>query len=380
MKKVSWLKQTLILSIALNGVLFGLIFYFLVRENPLHLSYKPTTPIDTEFTPLAPSLLDRLHALSYDHLVELLSDQRPVEQGYRVCDFAAGALVTFYDFDLARALNKVDYPGRSWDMDEMPFVLFPGLTDEDFESLIYFAQTESYPFTPKGLLEKIERDEHNRELLTTFCHTPPFILLETLFARTKLPITKGTLLTLVREGGWEPLELFHRQQQATCDLSDLARRQLLLSYIDAGAKTAAYLMLITDFDHAIAHLPDEKIASILDLIDTQTQESLKFAQTLATSPRNDPIRAKAYSLLTSYGGEEIAGRYVPRPGVGELRPAFRQAPPAAPDPRTHIIQPGESLWLIARKYDLSIERLMEANNLSSTTIRPGKVLNIPLEP
>jgi len=376
-KKSRWLLQTLILSAALNVVLVGIFFYFLIRENPLHFSFQPKEDIKVEKTPLSPSFLGRLQALSFDHLVELLSDQRMVEQGYRVCDFAAAALATFYDFDVPRALGKRQLPIRKWLFDETTFTLYPGLKEPDFATLIIFAQTERFPFTTKGLLQRIETSERDTQLLTYFCHTPEFILLERLFARTGLPISKGTLLGMVREGGWERFVSFYERQEQRSDFSDKTRQKLLVKYVESGSKTAAYLLLITDPEYALKQLEDRHVAQMLELIDVKTKEATHFAQALATSPRSDEVRERAFRRLAEYCGDEVAGRYVPRPSEGNLRPVFRESPPAAPAPSTHIIQPGESLWLIARKYNISIELLMEVNHLQSTTIRPGQTLKIP---
>jgi membrane-bound lytic murein transglycosylase D len=47
------------------------------------------------------------------------------------------------------------------------------------------------------------------------------------------------------------------------------------------------------------------------------------------------------------------------------------------DEAEHMVREGESLWEIARRYDLSVEALSEANGLSGSTIRPGQKLRIP---
>ena len=44
--------------------------------------------------------------------------------------------------------------------------------------------------------------------------------------------------------------------------------------------------------------------------------------------------------------------------------------------RKHIVEKGESLWSIAKKYDLKIETIIWANDLESATIYPGQELTI----
>jgi soluble lytic murein transglycosylase-like protein len=57
----------------------------------------------------------------------------------------------------------------------------------------------------------------------------------------------------------------------------------------------------------------------------------------------------------------------------------RQAVPA-PAPRpSHVVQPGESLWLISQRYGLTLNALVGANRLRATSvIVPGQVLVLPL--
>ena len=37
----------------------------------------------------------------------------------------------------------------------------------------------------------------------------------------------------------------------------------------------------------------------------------------------------------------------------------------------YVAKPGDSLWKIARMFHTSVERIMELNHLSDSTIRPG---------
>ncbi|AWN16632.1 LysM peptidoglycan-binding domain-containing protein [Salinisphaera sp. LB1] len=61
---------------------------------------------------------------------------------------------------------------------------------------------------------------------------------------------------------------------------------------------------------------------------------------------------------------------VPRPGSHE------SAPPAEPA-QTYVVQSGDTLWHIARRYSVSVASLKRANGASVATLRPGQKIRIP---
>lgn len=326
MQKNRWIAQILILSATLNVVLLSIFFYFVVCDNPLHFAYRPKEELIFDVPPLDSALLNELRFASFEELVERLVDERKIPEGHRVQDLALGILAASHDFDVARGLGKVAVAKRQWKWEEGSMVLFVGLKKEDFVSLQAFARSEKWPLTPKGLYTCIQLQgiaNCDPELVSFFCHTTPFLFLETLLARSERPIPKRKVLELALECGWDKINFYLEAQLAESDFSPQLRETFLLDAINAGSKTA-----------------------------------------LALLSRIDP-------------GIEIAGHFYEKPGLKTLRPTFRETPPAAPDPRTHIVQPGESLWLIAQRYHISIAKIVEANQLSSDTIRTGQLLKIP---
>ncbi|MGN8197804.1 LysM peptidoglycan-binding domain-containing protein [Salinisphaera sp. RV14] len=61
---------------------------------------------------------------------------------------------------------------------------------------------------------------------------------------------------------------------------------------------------------------------------------------------------------------------VPHPGSHE------SAPPAEPT-QTYVVQSGDTLWHIARRYSVSVASLKRANGASVATLRPGQKIRIP---
>lgn len=60
--------------------------------------------------------------------------------------------------------------------------------------------------------------------------------------------------------------------------------------------------------------------------------------------------------------------------------ANQNVPSPSPNPDTiqYVVQPGDSLWLIARKYGTTVAAIQKLNNLTGDLIRVGQVLTIPV--
>ncbi|MGC6464121.1 MAG: LysM peptidoglycan-binding domain-containing protein [Akkermansiaceae bacterium] len=67
-----------------------------------------------------------------------------------------------------------------------------------------------------------------------------------------------------------------------------------------------------------------------------------------------------------------AGTYTPVPA-----PAPAPAPAAAAG--QHMIQKGDTLWGISRRYGVTVEAIQQANGLTDTNIIEGKTLVIPAQ-
>ncbi|MGC2630337.1 MAG: peptidoglycan DD-metalloendopeptidase family protein [Rhodomicrobium sp.] len=117
-------------------------------------------------------------------------------------------------------------------------------------------------------------------------------------------------------------------------------------------------------------------------------------QTVAVAP-GDTV----YTLARRYGvtvdmiarANGLTTVYV-RPGTKLFIPradptSYAQAPVHAPGsqtaacsgPHCHVVQPGDTLWTIARAHGLTSAQLAEANNLRDRALRPGQALIIPGE-
>ncbi len=207
----------------------------------------------------------------------------------RFCIRSVGQLSRFRR---GKGVQKGPLPQKMWRFEEGLFLLFPNLESADFEKLRRFAHHQKWPYTARGLFKKMASqgiEGSDPELVQFFCHTPHFILLETLFARTRQPIQRKTLLALALESGWEELERYYREQHRRCSFSTQTRRTYLLKALARHSSTAATLLLLTDAEFALHELNDRQVAALLDLLPSHSPRTLQFAQHVASSPRGDTV-------------------------------------------------------------------------------------------
>lgn len=66
-----------------------------------------------------------------------------------------------------------------------------------------------------------------------------------------------------------------------------------------------------------------------------------------------------------------------RPSSASSSATARRSEGTSSSARTHTVEDGETLWGIARRYEVTVDAVREANEMDSETIRPGQALRIP---
>jgi LysM repeat protein len=454
----------LIISGALNIALAGLFFYWIIKERPPTPYYelKPAATQEQQGSLAtdknSAELIEEFKQISFESLLNALTNSQHVENGYTQRDIALASLVAFHHFDLERALAHWPLPSqkrtiiyyRHKDGQKIPLNIYPGLTEIHFKEILSFIQTERWPFKNKGLFLMLQKKQ-DPSLVDAFCITPEFLSVELLFARGEYAVDKTELLQMLLEGDWNHLSAFAEHQKASQDLSNPHRQRFLLDYIEKNSKTAAHLLLKIEGNSASIRLDDAHVILLLDLLQDKTPEAEQFAINLLTSPRSDAVWQKAAAQLYRYAGEPFPEKYQhhaalkrfityqketaaapqkidlekpkmsPPPLTQPTKPkltapaAISVRPPLVPtNPKksviaeskpiphplpnkrplissiphrlpsslkaaesTYIVQEGDSLWKIAKRYNLDINKLRSYNQLDNDTLKPGKTLRIP---
>jgi hypothetical protein len=209
-----------------------------------------------------------------------------------------------------------------------------------------------------------------------------------LFHRGEISIEKKELLKVICEGNWVLLSDFVEQQRVAQDLSSSTRQRFLLNYLEFGSQSAAYLLLKTDNDFAIRKLDDRYTILMLKLLRDKTPDAEKFALAQLKSPRSDVVLKLAKKRLYAYSGKPlplttspisklITGKLPLNKVLPLKKKASLPSPPLGSQNRSYIVQDGDSLWKISRRFNIQIDSLKKANHLESDLLKPGTLLKIP---
>lgn len=405
-RRTKWLTQALIISGALNIGLLATFIYFVLqdKQQSLAIESKPAMKEKSISTASNEQFLRAYSFLPYPELLLRLENKDPIEEGLTKRDLALACLAAFHHFNLERALGGIHLQKRMIllhhpeSSESMEVSVFPGLADFHFQAILQYARTEKWPFTSQGLFYEIKRSlkPHDPSLLEAFYLSSEFHAVQTLFTKSGLPLSFEKLIDLICQGDWEVLADLATSQKQALDLSVQRRRVFLLHYLDHHSPLAAELLLRTDREYAVKHLSDTHILTLLDVLHEKTSELEIFAKELLLSPRTDAVRKRAATTLYTLAHEplpepydypQVLARFAPQSSISarQTDPQILAHVPSglkhsAEDfskKRVHTVEPGDSLWKIARKYHVTVEEIMKVNDLETERLRLGRQLQIP---
>jgi len=354
------LVHALIISVALNLGLLATFITFIIKEKKIETLIQTKAPSKTvgkraSLSHSNAAVLEEYEKLSFAKLIQELDNEELVEQGYRKRDLALACLVAYHHFDLQRSLPGMEFQKRafSYSNGEKIIELFPGLDQERFQVIHYFARAEVWPLTSEGLYEEMKHRRENvpRSLREAFFLSKEFFTIERAFSRLPFVFTRETLLSLLLEGNWALVKRAAAETVAhpAGEIPDIGA--FLAGF--ENSKLAAYLLVALDPDHPYLQFSNEKLESFIELLDQRTVESELFLNRLASSARSDHLREMAAQRIQSWGSQVTVSS------------------------QEYVVQKGDSLWSVSRHFDVSMEKIREANQLRSDVLTPGQRLRIP---
>ncbi len=345
----------LMVSGAINVALVFLCLYFALKPPQIQID-RPisTVEIPAAYEKTNGEVLRNFRKLPFEDLVEKLQDQTLIENGYSVRDLALSALVNSYSLDIERAVGKLPADrslviGKRSNGSYLTVKVFPGLNDSSFEKIAFFIQTEKWPQNPQGLYQLLKKQTPPYEptLVLSFSMTPQFGFIQKLMRGEGGP-TQEELLQLVLESDWKTLEELTLRKETGAAI----RQQFLLRLITKKSKIAAKIFLKTDGVYAAFRLDDLHLITLLELMEDGSPHAELLRRRILASPRSDAVMAAAKK-----GGS-------PR----KTEVPFKES--------VYIVQEGDNLWKISRKFRVDVEKIKKQNRLESDKLKPGTSLRL----
>lgn len=405
LKQIRSLTLALFLSAAINVVLVAFIFYWAVTDRPPTPYCEVAQPLQPKQRPQGLSvtnshLIRTYKALPFEQLQLKLQKKALVEDGYSERDLALAVLVAYFDFDVEKAFQGRAAPlQKRWIQvgeEKEPIQIYPGLSDLDYAELVNYVNHEKWPFKTKGLFSFLKQPEYQNDssLVEAFCQTKEFKTILRLF--TQFPVEQERIASLFLQSDYASfLSLVERVRKQAESLPEV-RQRLLISSLQSGVKPASQLLLQTDYEFALKRLSDPSVEQLLLGLEKADPVVVRYLSAIASSPRSDKVKALAaekYELLTEKKWEPLVSReqvtpkslpIAPKPKPAPLKqivaPTIKPVAAVKPKESLYIVQEGDSLWKIAKRYKLSVDRLRAYNMLKSDALKPGSALKIPDQP
>ncbi|UUY09973.1 N-acetylmuramoyl-L-alanine amidase [Pseudomonas sp. J452] len=174
-------------------------------------------------------------------------------------------------------------------------------------------------------------------------------------------------------GGAGNVSLDDKDRMLAGVLLDLSMTASLSSSLNVGQKVLSHMGSITPLHKRRVEqagfmvLKSPDIPSIL--VETGFISNPNEARKLSSSSHQ---QALARSITTG-----VKQFFQQNPPPGTYVAWLRDTGKIAPGPREHVVTSGESLALIAQRYQVSLAALRGANSLKSDTIKVGQTLSIP---
>lgn len=337
-------------------MLFLLLFYSAIFRKDiykLHLFSGPLIAKSSCKVDLSEDFLKDMSNASLEELFSLLKDETYL-YGRPLKLWALSMLMIAHHIDITPVLSKpltyttLTGPSVQW--------LLPNIDNKEFSVIIEYLQSRKYPYTSKGLfliLEKtVEEGWVDEDCLYHFCLTPEFLYLRTLLAGAEIRASSiASLARMVIRCGAELFFALCSEENRNTIISDAQRQKILKSYLDCEESLAALLLLVHDSDAVLHEFCDEDLQKVIRLLPENSPYSHDFLSKLSCSPRREQL-SKSDLIRDAVIVQENQDR-------------------------EYIIQEGDSLWLIARKFGIPMEKIIQRNRLTHDRLLPGKVLKLP---
>ena len=406
--RLRFLTYFVIISVSLNiAFLATLIVHSnLEKQRQITTFTAPLFQVDSTETKEIFSnqnFLNQMKNRSFKELAAYLTDKEQLEEGYTKRDLALTCLVAYHDFNLEKViseekLQKREITFETEDNNKENIILFSGLSDFQYEGIIYFAYRERWPLTFKGIFSLIKKNQGKCDvsLIKTFMTSKEIDLIRSLFEQKIEKISNEKLFQLLLEVRWEIIDSFVYEQMQLQDLTIERQRSFLLSCLEDKSPMAAQMLLESDFEYVVKRLDDIQVLNLLELLPMSSDEVQSLCVELLKSSRRDKVWKASAEKLYLFAQEKMPNPYDHKKALEKFVLSQKiesdwkeKVPPkrrvqlviqerADPNsPLIHLVKDGENLWKIARLYKVEMNEIRRVNHLENDRIFPGAEIIIP---
>lgn len=342
---------------------FWLLPHHLHRLNPFEQMAKQSHSSLKE-------TLYHFHLLSTHQLIEYVAEHKCVEEGYPIRDLALSYLVWQHHFDLARAIQQlapVHATTLSLSIDGTPCTLplYVGLTPAHYDAILAFGRKEQWPITAAACFALL-KNAHTADspgLRESFCLCAPFQVLyksvsggkqESIEQQTQEGWNMGLCLDRILEGDWQNfVNCLQAVSQHTSSIH-LARQTFLAFY------------------------PPEKELLPKKSVEVELKHELLIAKPVESVPvapllsRKIAVKEKEAATLGKSAETKKSEKSIAQASSSSKTPSATYS-----IPKLYVVRTGDSLWKIARAFQIDVEKLKAYNALQSDRLHPGLNLLIP---
>ena len=393
-KKIRFLTTIIVVSVAMN-IGFIATFAYLSFSKKKKERWQ-TKPIRYEATMTNAKMLSAYFSFSFSELIKELEVRSLLQDGFTMRDLALACLVNYHYFDIDRAIS-----GRELERRKLAFVhqnggetfeveVFPGLTDQEFQMIISFANRNKWPLTPEGLFVELQKSPKNRSLKEAFQTTSEFYAIFTAFNRSEVKLTSDQLLTMLLEGSWSNISAFVKERSENPGQLRELIRSLLKNYTELGSGLAGTYWIELEGEYVLRQLDDKTLSLLIDLLNFNSSETVQFLKKVMQSPRSDRLRIAAGKKLYAIEGIELSMPYSHERAMKQFFPEAiievneekkkKESVKSSEKEKRHLVQTGDSLWKLSRKYHVSMDQIRKDNHLKSDSLKPGEELIIRGDP
>ena len=410
------LQKALIASLAVNLVIV-LVGVFAWQQSGLLLlnkaQFQPNQEVASNSAPTDLSqLVCQLKEKRLDELYALLRDSGPVSHGFDMRSCALAALCAYHDFNIQKALPSTLAPKEEkvLSISGKPVTFYPGLSNEHFLALHHFIQQEAFPFTTEGIYKRLQQNGSTEGLRAAFSLTGHYVVAEELLRRAGA-ISQQEVVDLLLSGSFSTLEKFYAAQREKSDFSPGVRQKFLQSYLAQSSPVAAQLLVRFDKDFSVHKLSDSEVMEVAKLVESVPATEQDYCLTLLQTERSQKVQQYARNLLVKAAPDgknlgklsrkELLAHFSRKAVFDDKKQVVAQAAqvkkekaPAFHDKkmavtscaaqtskqvkaRDYVVQNGDNLWRISKKFQVQVETIKVANNLKNDALKPGAVLRIP---